>query len=1020
MTRTHATNRISRLPSGMRHRPASGFTLIELLTSLTILAVIVGMLAVMLSASLDVWRGSQARTRILIRGRTAMDAIAQDLRQAVAYTNVTIGDDQIPIYGATNNWILFTRVRATPATNQYATETVHYGMDATNGAFALARRSMRTPLASVGTTNLLPVADGLAALRFTPPADTNATGIGAVQPYLDVYMEFLDAPDVKAASRLSGTNQNDFVERHVVRFGQRVFFAACRDLAFSIATPTTNASTNVCATIQGNVYIDVLGDGHWDPPDDDNGVLGAEVALCDASNPPVELATKYIVTTDGYFEFTVPPPEAPSAWLPTYTLRLIYLPPYYVYTGNRDGPGTNMPLTVTVAAVPTLTGNYFLATEPTSISGGVYEDVNGNGIVDPEDTNGLANVNVQLWKSGKQVATTNTDAAGLYVFTNLMPGAFAYTVREVDLNGWYSTDDTWGLATDNRIQVPLLASGTPATNNNFYDTQYATILGNVLVDLNGDGFKEDPEDDNGISFVQIGLFSNNIPVQTTITTTNGFYMFTNVLAGTYTVVETDPDGWISTGNCMVHEPLNPNNIDNLIALTFLSGQTASNQYFLDAVPTSISGGVFVDVNGNGIVDPEDTLGVTNVTMRLWTTNYWPTFAGSNWIAETTTAADGRYAFLNVIPGSYMVRETDPCGWYSTTDTWWLATDNVVRVTVFSGTPSITNNFYDTQYATIQGNVYVDLNANGLKDFVDTNGIVGVTNQLLDATNGLVATVTTTTNGFYAFTNVPAGTYTVRETDLNGYVSTGNRDGPGTNNVLAVTVFSGQESTNNFFLDTVPTSISGGVFVDANGNGLIDPEDTNGLANVTIQLQQWSSAMWRLAATGTTDIAGGYAFTNRIPGTYAVHEIVPDGWYATLPTNGIATVYLVSNMPSATNNFYDAQFAILAGRVWQDDNTNGQIDAGESMLTNVFLFLDANTNGVYDPLVRQTHTDTNGVYHFDQVPDGVCAVRVNTNSLPPTLTATFDADGADTPNVARVTIVNGLSRTNVDFGYHNAQ
>ncbi len=73
------------------------------------------------------------------------------------------------------------------------------------------------------------------------------------------------------------------------------------------------------------------------------------------------------------------------------------------------------------------------------------------------------------------------------------------------------------------------------------------------------------------------------------------------------------------------------------------------------------------------------------------------------------------------------------------------------------------------------------------------------------------------------------------------------------------------------------------------------------------------------------------------------------------------------VPSGTSHY-------VQGRVWgrrfDDTNSNGIQDVGESGLANITVILDANGNGVQDIGEPTAVTDTNGEYSFDSVPEGI--------------------------------------------------
>ncbi|HQQ59958.1 MAG TPA: SdrD B-like domain-containing protein, partial [Kiritimatiellia bacterium] len=117
--------------------------------------------------------------------------------------------------------------------------------------------------------------------------------------------------------------------------------------------------------------------------------------------------------------------------------------------------------------------------------------------------------------------------------------------------------------------------------------------------------------------------------------------------------------------------------------------------------------------------------------------------------------------------------------------------------------------------TIRGTVYVDTDGDGIKDGGENNGIAGVLVELY-ASDGitLITNTYTDANGAYNFssTNIPAlepgGTFVVKETDLSGWLSTGDafEGGPdGVNdNLITVTIAQDTTSNNNDFLDILPS------------------------------------------------------------------------------------------------------------------------------------------------------------------------------------------------------------------------
>lgn len=381
---------------------------------------------------------------------------------------------------------------------------------------------------------------------------------------------------------------------------------------------------------------------------------------------------------------------------------------------------------------------------PASIAGAVLEDVNGNGVIDSADTNGLAGVTVRLLDAESNVLAIATTAAdGVYGFAGLVPGR--YTIDETDGAGWFSTGDASG-PNDNRIPVTLI-SADASTGNTFLDAWPASVAGAVRVDANGNGVA-DLEETLGIGGVTVTLqTTNGATVAATVTDAGGSYLFSSVAPGAYVIVESDPAGWLSSA-----DPGGAN--DNRIALTLASGQASEGNVFLDMQQASLSGSVLEDVDGLGVFDPDRSIGIGGVTVELQTTN------GAT-VATTVTDADGMYLFTAVAPGDYVVVETDRAGWQSTADASG-PNDNRIPYTLSSGQSSGGLFFLDTQPVEIRGMVWKE--GGGLVDGLWTNeaAFAEVAVRLLDATGHVVAVTATSESGAYAFTNVTTGVaYTVQ-------------------------------------------------------------------------------------------------------------------------------------------------------------------------------------------------------------------------------------------------------------------
>ncbi|MEM7395928.1 MAG: SdrD B-like domain-containing protein, partial [Verrucomicrobiota bacterium] len=404
------------------------------------------------------------------------------------------------------------------------------------------------------------------------------------------------------------------------------------------------------------------------------------------------------------FISAVPPPDSTAAgalqWLnvgPLLEGGMTSIVIQFTADAETVGPAFNEAVvSATMPLVPPQTSSAPYTIFPVGVvSGSVFEDENADGVFDPEDTNGLAGVVVTLSDSNRNpVATNLTDGAGLYTFTNVLPGT--WYLAETDPAGFISTGDRDG-TNDNEITV-VLGLGMSSAGNDFLDTQPGSLSGLVLDDQDADGVI-DSDDTNGLANLTVTLNdTNGVMVQTTMTDASGAYTFTGILAGVYRIVETDPGGFMSSGDSD-----GPN--DNEVGASLTSGQTVGGHDFLDFANGTINGSVLQDVDADGVLDPEDTNGIANVTVVLTDTN-------GLMATPATTDAAGDFVFMNVPPGPWLLTETDPAGFVSSGDSDG-ANDNRIVVIVTSGGTSGGNTFLDFRLGSIFGSVRPEADADGV-------------------------------------------------------------------------------------------------------------------------------------------------------------------------------------------------------------------------------------------------------------------------------------------------------------------
>ena len=330
-----------------------------------------------------------------------------------------------------------------------------------------------------------------------------------------------------------------------------------------------------------------------------------------------------------------------------------------------------------------------------SLGDRVWWDVNADGVQDAGETgiNGVV-VYLDINDDGVRDAAEpydTTSSNGYYLLTGPLLVAATHSVR-VDPTtlpaGYAPTYDLDGAGTPHAALATLLA-GQDREDVDFGYTVPVTIGDFAWVDSDGNGQQDAGE--TGLASVVVSLYnSNGVVVATTNTSAAGAYLFADALPGTYTVGFSAPAGYLLTqsnigADVTDSDPISGTN--RTASFILASGQT---NLTLDAgfyLPASLSGSVFIDVDGDGVDDPEDTTGIPGVTILLRD-------ASSNVVASTTTDALGAYSFVNLAPGSYIVEQILPGDYTNTLDVVG-ANDRLVPRTLVSGQNSTGNDFWDT-------------------------------------------------------------------------------------------------------------------------------------------------------------------------------------------------------------------------------------------------------------------------------------------------------------------------------------
>ncbi len=562
----------------------------------------------------------------------------------------------------------------------------------------------------------------------------------------------------------------------------------------------------------------------------------------------------------------------------------------------------------------------------------VWEDMDGDGVQDPGEP-GVPGVTVDLLDASLAVIkTTTTDAAGQYEFDNLDPGA--YSVRIHLPSGYAFT--VVNLVADIEARSHADAGGfteavtlKPGQSVYYLDgglVRPASIGDRVWLDNNRDGLQTAGEP--GVAGVPVDLLdAGGSVIASTTTTGSGGYLFDGLGIGTYSVKFGLPAAHHRTLALVGSDRAVDSDADAT------TGVSASVNLLSGDNVTTVDAGLFTharigdfvweDLNGNGLQEAGEP-GVNGVTVQIVKDGV----PG----ATTTTNGVGFYSFEDLTPGSYSVIVTLPAGALFTAA--YVGGDPTVQshvdingatetVTVAAGQAVLTLDAGIIRPAAIGDRVWLDLNGNGIQDAGEV-GLAGVTVRLLDGAGQTIDQTTTDASGYYRFTGLKPGVYSVVVDVPAGYIVSPRNSGgvavdsditAGTGATGVVTLASGDT---NLTLDAglfQTASLGDFAWLDANGNGIQDAGELPA-AGVAVTLLTTAGAPLQTQATSGT---GSYLFTDLAPGSYKVRFGTVAGYTFTLALQG--------GNPALDSDVTSATLGETGGVTLASGETNRTIDAG---------------------------------------------------------------------------------------------
>lgn len=358
------------------------------------------------------------------------------------------------------------------------------------------------------------------------------------------------------------------------------------------------------------------------------------------------------------------------------------------------------------------------------------------------------------------------------------------------------------------------------------------------------------------------------------------------------------------------------------------------------------------IPNGGLSNSRDFL-TCNVDYRLTNGNYQNQSGG-------TLTGTANVIYINHASNG-VIQNAGTWNW-STIEKW--RTDNTTSPTGLSGTAvtestqaSILTEFGSCNCVSPTGSigdrVWLDADGDGIQDASETGGITGVTVQLRNSANTVIATQVTNATGNYLFTGLAAGTYTVAfPVSISGAVVTTQNAGSNddidsdpsqtTGITPNITLAAGQNITNvDAGYCPVNLQLGNRVWYDTNNNG-INEAGENGIRNVTVRLYKDDNndnvADGAALATLLTDINGNYTFSNLAPGNYIAGAVIPAGYISSAINGG------------------------------DPDNNTDLDDNGQVLVGNEIRGLAITLTGGGEPT---NSGNTNNTYDFGMLPDCAC-------------------------------------------------
>ncbi|MEM9552691.1 MAG: SdrD B-like domain-containing protein [Acidobacteriota bacterium] len=627
------------------------------------------------------------------------------------------------------------------------------------------------------------------------------------------------------------------------------------------------------------LYLDVDGDGIFEPGGDDGAAIASTVTDADGRYLFDGLdAGRYFVDVDG-------------STLPTNLVET-------TYPAGVD-PSAVVALT-DGARVDDVDFGYVPAPGTAILGDFVWYDADGDGLQDPGEA-GIGGVTLDLFGAGPDGTfgtgddssfTTTTAADGSYLFTGLPPDEYFITFDASSLPAGVVTAPTNLPPGETTYQVTAAAGDVFGQLDFGFDGgTFGSIGDRVWLDQDGDGVQDAGE--GGLENVTVNLLgpgpngifgdADDEILATTTTGTDGAFDFVGLPAGDYRVDVTDLDGVLAGLSLS-------GGTDPTATIALAAGQDFNDAdfgYAPAAGTGSIGSTVWHDLDFDGVLDPGEPP-IQGVTVDVWLDvdgDGVITPGVDNLVRRDVTDTTGAYEVKALPFGDYLVSVSDTAGVLSgftptvgpSPGTDGNSQSGPYAVTLGAGTPNnITADFgYRDVPAggslSIDGTVFLDDDVDAFHD-EPLEGVVESVEILLyrivDGTPLLVGRTRTDVDGNYSFGDLPPGDYELHvdttATGADGFLQTTQTT---TGGIQPVTLVASNSSGNDFgFFDggvtTTPVTLSF-LHAEVDGDRLeVSWQTVTEVGHIGFHLWLQQDGAWRRIDNGLIASSGGDSISLR--------------------------------------------------------------------------------------------------------------------------------------------------------------